>query len=305
MAAAQSELTRARARSAWLFLAPMLVVLALTAAWPLARTIFFSFTDDKLGDASYHFVGFDNYFVQGDGYTDGILADPLWLSAVWHTVWFAVVSVALETALGLVVALVLNSDFRGRALVRTAILVPWAIPTVVSSKMWAWMLNDQLGIVNDMLQRAHLISGPVAWTANPSVSMISVIFVDVWKTTPFMALMILAALQLLPTDCYEAGRIDGVSPVKMFFKVTLPLIWPALIVAIVFRALDALRVFDLIYLLTSGSNDTISMSVYAQQQLVQFQKVGVGSAASTLLFIVLAIFTAGTLLLTRSKNAEA
>ena len=305
MAKPQSELLRARARSAWIFLAPMLLVLAGVAGWPLARTIFFSFTDAKLGDASYHFVGFDNYFVRGDGYTDGILADPLWLAAVWHTTWFSIVSVTLETMFGLVVALVLSADFKGRALVRTAILVPWAIPTVVSSRIWGWMLNDQLGIVNDMLERAHLISQPIAWTASANVSMWSVIFVDVWKTTPFMTLMILAALQLLPTDCYEAGKIDGVSPVRMFFKVTLPIIRPALIVAVVFRMLDALRVFDLIYLLTSGSNDTISMSVYAQQELVQFQKVGVGSAASTLLFAVLAVFTAAMLLVTRTRNSEA
>ena len=129
----------------------------------------------------------------------------------------------------------------------------------------------------------------------------SVIMVDVWKTTPFMALLILAALQMLPVDCYEAARVDGISPVKVFFKVTLPLIRPALMVAVIFRVLDALRVFDLIYVLTSNSKDTMSMSVYARQQLVDFQQVGFGSAASTVLFFMVALCTAAYLTLGRVK----
>ncbi|MDQ0468285.1 carbohydrate ABC transporter permease [Labrys wisconsinensis] len=301
----RSELTRAKLRSAWLFLAPMLVVLALVAGWPLIRTIWLGFTDANLSDLSKaEFVGFDNYLANYDGEWAGLLVEPLWWRAVYNTIWFAVVSVVLETILGTIVALVLNADFKGRALVRAAVLVPWAIPTIVSAKMWGWMLHDQFGVINDLLMRLHVISSPVAWTANADTAMWAVVMVDVWKTTPFMALLILAALQMLPSDCYEAAKVDGVHPVKVFFRVTLPLIRPALMVAVIFRALDALRIFDLIYVLTSNSRDTISMSGYARQQLVDFQEVGIGSAAATLLFVIIAIITAVALTAGKVRLSE-
>jgi trehalose/maltose transport system permease protein len=285
-----SELTRSRVGSAWLFLAPMLFLLLLVAGWPLVRTIWFGFTDANLADLSaWKFVGLDNYIAHYDERWTGLLVDPDWWRAVWNTILFSAVSVTLETIFGMVIALVLNGSFAGRGLVRTAVLIPWAVPTIVSAKMWSWMLNDQFGIVNDALMNLGLISHPLAWTANPELSMISVIMVDVWKTTPFMALLILAGLQMLPSDCYEAARVDGINPVKVFFKVTLPLVRPAIMVAVIFRALDALRIFDLIYVLTSNSKDTMSMSVYARQQLVDFQEVGYGSAASTLLFLTVGV----------------
>ena len=282
------SLGESRVRSAWLFLSPMLVIMVLVAGWPLFRTLWFSVTDADLKDlASAKFVGLDNYVGEF-----GVLQDPDWWRAVLNTLWFAVVSVVLETILGMAVALVLNAEFPLRFLVRASVLVPWAIPTVVSAKMWAWMLNDQFGVINHILVSLHIISHPLAWVADPSLALGSVIAVDVWKTTPFMALLILAALQMMPTDCYEAARVDGIHPVKVFFRVTLPLIRPALMVAVIFRALDALRVFDLIYVLTSNSRDTMSMSVYARQQLVDFQQVGLGSAASTVLFFTVALCTA-------------
>lgn len=300
-----SELTRARLRSALLFVAPMVVVLALVAGWPLLRTIWLGFTDAKLGGGSdVGFVGFDNFIANYDGEWAGVLADPQWWRAVGNTLWFTAVSVVIETVLGMIVALVLNADFPGRALVRAAVLVPWAIPTIVSAKMWGWMLHDQFGVVNDMLMRLHIISGPIAWTANSESAMWAVVLVDVWKTMPFMALLILAALQLLPSDCYEAARVDGISPVKVFFKVTLPLIRPALLVAVIFRALDALRIFDLIYVLTSNSNDTMSMSSYVRQQMVDFQEAGLGSAAATMLFLIIAIITVLVMTLGRVRLGE-
>ena len=169
----------------------------------------------------------DVELVQIDGEWYGILVDPHWWSAVWNTFRFAVVSVSIETVLGLLIALVLHASFRGRGLVRAAVLIPWAIPTIVSAKMWGWMLHDQFGILNDMLLNIGLIDQAIAWTADPDRVMAAVIMVDVWKTTPFMALLLLAALQLLPKDCYEAARVDGIHPVRVFFRVTLPLIWPA------------------------------------------------------------------------------
>jgi trehalose/maltose transport system permease protein len=298
-------LTRLRVRSAWLLLAPMLCVLALVAGWPLLRTLWFSLTDaqlDALGQ--WQFIGFENYLTYDDGQWYGVLTDPQWWNAVRVTLWFTAVSVAIETVLGLAIALLLNQRFPGRAWVRAAVLVPWAIPTIVTARMWSWMLNDQFGILNHLLLAAGLIDAPVAWTANPDTALWAVIMVDVWKTTPFMTLLILAALQMLPGDCYEAARVDGVHPVRVFFSVTVPLLWPALMVAVIFRGLDALRIFDLIYVLTANARGTMSMSVYARQQLVDFQDVGYGSAAATLLFLVIAGVTMATLVLGRVRLGE-
>ncbi|PPC75187.1 ABC transporter permease [Pokkaliibacter plantistimulans] len=298
----KGRLSRTRVRAAWLFLLPMLVVLLLVAGWPLLRTIWFSFTDASFSTLhEAHFIGLENYLSYDDGEWYGVLADPQWWGAVRNTLFFTLVSVSLELVLGMVFALVLNARFPGRALVRAAVLIPWAIPTIVSAKMWSWMLHDQFGILNHLLISLGILDAPLAWTANSSLSLWAVVMVDVWKTTPFMALLILAALQMLPSDCYEAARVDGIHPVRVFFRVTLPLITPALLVAVTFRVLDALRVFDVIYVLTSNSADTMSMSVFARQQLVEFQEVGYGSAASTLLFLFIALLTLAWLYLGRKR----
>jgi trehalose/maltose transport system permease protein len=290
------SLSQQRQRAAFWFLAPMLAALFCVAAWPLLRTIWFSLTDTTLSNLyGGKWIGFDNYLSlrildSGRWIWRGTLVDPNWWNAVWNTVRFAFVSVFFETVLGLIVALVLNAEFRGRGLVRAAILIPWAIPTIVSAKMWAWMLNDQFGIINDILLTLGLISAPVAWTASPDTAMTAVLIVDIWKTTPFMALLILAGLQMVPRDIYEAARIDGVNPVKVFFRITLPLIRPALMVAVIFRMLDALRIFDLVYVLTPNSAATKTMSVISRENMIDFDKFAYGAAQSTLLFAILAVF---------------
>ncbi|UCI22396.1 sugar ABC transporter permease [Mesorhizobium sp. B2-1-8] len=288
---------RQRVRSAWLFLAPMLLVLAAAAGWPLARTVYFSFTDASLSDLdARQWVGFANYvsvlrMPSGRIIYDGLLLDPAWWGAVWNTIRFAVVSVTCETILGMVVALVLNAEFTGRGIVRAAILIPWAIPTIVSAKMWQWMLNDQFGIINVVLINLGLIDHKIAWTASADTAMAAVLIVDIWKTTPFMALLILAALQMLPREIIEVAKLDGANPWQIFWRVTLPLIRPAVMVAVIFRALDALRIFDLIYVLTPNNAHTKSMSVFARENLFEFDKFAYGSAASTLLFLILALLT--------------
>jgi trehalose/maltose transport system permease protein len=279
-----SRLTRQRIRSAWLFMAPMLIVLALVAGWPLVRTMWFGLTDANLSDLeAAEFIGLANYSY--------LLTDPDWWNAVWNTLIFTGVSLSVETVLGLAIAITLNAHFRGRGLLRAAVLIPWAIPTVVSAQMWNWMYHDVFGVINEVLKITGLITEPIAWTASPDTALLAVIMVDIWKTTPFMALLLLAGLQMLPQECYESARVDGVHPVKVFFKVTLPLLKPALMVAVIFRALDALRIFDLIYVMSGNNKDTMSMSVYARQQLVDFQDVGYGSAAATLLFLIIALIT--------------
>lgn len=285
-----------RQRAAFWFLAPMLVALLVVAAFPLMRTIYFSMTSTTLSNLyGGEWIWFNNYLSirtleSGRVIYRGTLVDPAWWNAVWNTVRFAVVSVAFETVLGLMVALVLNAEFKGRGFVRAAVLIPWAIPTIVSAKMWAWMLNDQFGIINDILLTLGLIDRKIAWTANIDTAMTAVLIVDIWKTTPFMALLILAGLQMVPRDIYEAAKLDGISRVKVFFRITLPLIRPALMVAVIFRIMDALRVFDLVYVLTPNSASTKTMSVISRENMIDFDKFAYGAAQSTLLFAILAIF---------------
>jgi len=285
---------RRRVRSAWWFLAPSLVMLALVAGWPLARTFWFSLTDANLSEmGEARFVGFANY--------RELFADPLWWQSVWTTVRFTVISVALETALGLTIALVLNQRFAGRGLLRAAVLVPWAIPTVVSARMWGWMFNDFYGVVNEVLINLRLVEEAPAWPADPALALWAVIAVDVWKTTPFMTLLILAALQTLPDDVYEAAQIDGARPLRVFFRITLPLIRGPLMVAVIFRMLDALRVFDLFYVLTSNSNETLPMAGYARRKMFELQELGAGAAAASTLFAIIALFTAVYLVAARVR----
>jgi len=301
----KSTLSHQRVVSAWVFLAPMLAVLAVVAVYPLVRTIYFAFTDASIDfPERAEWVGFRNYleyldFGDGTGEFYGLLADPDWWRAVWNTLRFTFFSVLFETMFGMVIALVLNTQFPGRALVRAAVLIPWAIPTIVSAKMWAWMMHDQFGILNDILMKLHIIAEPVAWTANPDTALLAVLIVDIWKTTPFMALLILAGLQMVPKDMYEAAKLDGIHPVRVFRKVTLPLIMPAVLVAIVFRALDALRVFDIVYVLTPNNPNTATMSVFARENLFDFDRFAYGSAASTLLFLIIALLTIGFIRATR------
>ncbi|MBK1713590.1 carbohydrate ABC transporter permease [Rubrivivax gelatinosus] len=283
-----------RTRSAWLFLAPTLVAMLLVAGWPLARTIWFSLSDTNLNDISAgDFVGLQNYVGEyglfgNAGYTEGFWASD-WGVSIANTFQFAVVSVALETLLGLAVALLLNQEFRGRGLVRTAVLVPWAIPTIVSAKMWGWMLNDQYGVVNQWLVDWGVVAQKIAFTAEPAYALWTVVAVDVWKTVPFMALLILAALQTLPRDIYEAARVDGVHPLRVFWRITLPLIKLPLLVAVVFRLLDALRIFDLIFVLTANSSATISMSGFVRREMVDNGDLGFGSAAALSLTAIIFI----------------
>ena len=281
-----------RTRTAWLFLMPMLFLMLLVAGWPLGRSIWFSLTETNINDISAsNFVGLANYIGEfglffNPNHTEGFWRSD-WGISIANTFKFAIFSVALETLAGLGVAMLLNQEFKGRALVRTAVLVPWAIPTIVSAKMWGWMLHDQFGLINQLLVDWGWIASKIAWTADPRYALWTVVAVDVWKTTPFMALLILAGLQTLPRDCYEAAKVDGVHPLRLFWKVTLPLIKHPLMVAVIFRLLDALRIFDLIFVLTSNSSSTISMSGFVRREMVDNGHLGFGSAASTSLTIII------------------
>lgn len=293
-----SRLWNSRVAWAWLFLAPTLLTLGLVAGRPLFGTFVLSFTDtslDSIGqEASW--VGFSNYIT--------VLSDPDWWTAVRNTLVFAILSVSFETVLGLLFALVLNLQFPGRSLVRAAVLIPWAIPTVVSAKMWTWMYNDIYGVVNELLILLGFISEPVAWLAEPQATMAALVLADVWKTTPFMALLILAGLQLIPKEVDEAARLDSNSRWKTFCSITLPLLKPTIAVAVIFRALDAFRVFDLFYVLAGSRTETASVSIYARQRLMEFQEFGPGSAASVLIFLLIFCFTMVYLTWLRPRQGE-
>lgn len=292
------QLARRERNAAWLFLAPAILALLAVAAWPLARTLMLSVTDASFtrpGEVAY--VGLRNYL--------DILGDRVWWRSVSNTLFFTAVSVAIETVLGIAIALLLHQAIPGRGLVRAAILIPWAMPAVVSAKIWEWMLHDQFGLINKVLLSLGLIDQGVAWMAEPQLALWVVIAVDVWITTPFMVLLILAGLQMIPQEVTEAAYVDGVPAWRRFVSITLPLLRPAIGVAVLFRTLDALRMFDLSYMLGGNGQKTMTVSIYARNQLVAFQQMGMGSAASTAVFFLVAfvaILLIGALRLHRSSE---
>ena len=215
--------------------------------------------------------------------------DPDFVKAVWDTLVFTVISVLLETILGLGIALVVNSSFKGRGLMRAAMLVPWAVITVVSARMWQWMLAPtRVGVINVIFQRLGLGDGNIAFLTQPEWQLPSIIMVDVWKTTPFMALLLLAGLQVIPGELYEAARVDGAGPVRQFISITMPLLMPTMAVALVFRTLDALRVFDVFQVMLAQSR--YSMASYNYYQLIGNRAMGKASAIGVIIFIFIFIF---------------
>ena len=277
---------RRRERLGWILTAPTVLMICVVALYPVLRTFALSFTNARLSGArAVSFVGISNY-------TD-LLTDGTFLRATWNTSVFTVFSVFFETILGLIVALTIHSNFKGRGLVRTAMLIPWAIPTVVSARMWAWMYNDVFGVLNDLLvTRLGLFDTKIAWIANPSLALPALIAIDVWKTTPFMALLLLAGLQVIPEDIYEAAYVDGASKVYQFWSMTLPLLKPALMVALIFRTLDAFRVFDLPFVIKGTAPETITLSILARQTMIDLARLGQGAAIAVVIFVFLMIFVA-------------
>lgn len=282
----QTDLTRSRTRTAWMLLLPTLLVVAAVAAFPLGQTIYLSFTNERLASVRpTEWVGFENYA--------DLIRDDTWWNAVWVTLRFTFITITAEFILGMVVALVVNSQFRARGMMRTAMLIPWAIPTVVSAQMWAWMYNDIYGVFNDLLvNRLGILDSNVAWVAQPNTALWSVAAVDIWKTTPFVALLLLAGLQVIPNDVYEAARVDGAGRIQQFFRITVPLLMPAILVTLIFRTLDALRVFDVFFVMFGARRDTQTMAIYAQDTIVASSRIGEGSAISIAIFLIIGIFVA-------------
>jgi ABC-type sugar transport system permease subunit len=286
------------ARNAYLLILPTIVAMAVVVGYPILVSVINSFQADPHLDVATGFnvqggfVGFQNYthwlLQQCTSLTGksvacapGQLANSFW-SSVFVTFFFAVTTVVLETIFGLWMAIIMNRNFRGRGILRAAVLVPWAIPTAVTAKLWFFIFATD-GILNTVL-RTQIIWGSDLWA-----SRVAIIVADVWKTTPFMALLILAGMQLIPEDTYEAARMDGASTIQTFRRITLPLLKPALVVAILFRTLDALRMYDLPAILTGGGGGrgdaTTTLSILVVKQIQQ--GLNAASALSTITFIII------------------
>ena len=270
------------ARLAWAFVAPAVGTIALIALFPLGWTIWESLHrhDLRMPWLGQPFIGLDNY--------TAIARDPRFWSALGHTTFFTVATVALELLLGLFLAMAMNRAFRGRGAVRAAILVPWSIPTVVAALLWRFLFDSQSGPISPLLHRVGWTDEPLVWFVEASTAWVPVIVADVWKTTPFVALLLLAGLQNIPDSLYEAASVDGAPPLAQFRHVTLPMLRPTIVVALIFRTLDAFRVFDLIYVLTSGGPGTATepLALYTFNALFQNLRSGYASALSVIVFLI-------------------
>jgi len=263
-------------RLAVLMVAPSMILIAIVAAWPIIYAIWLSLHEYSVRVAGLsRWAGLRNY--------QSALSNPDWWAALEHTLIFTVVSVLLELIIGLGMALCMHEAFRGQGLLRTTVRVPWAVLTVVTAVMWRTMFVSPYGFVNTLLGTSTV------WLGSEPQALIVIIIADVWKTAPFMALLILAGLQVIPGEIYEAAKVDGATTLQRFRKITLPLLLPAILVALIFRTLDALRIFDLPYVLTQGQNGTSTLSTIAQEAFATNRIYGLGAAMAVLTFIVVMI----------------
>lgn len=266
-------------------LAPALLIMAFVTLYPLVSAFVISLRrwDLMRPEAGHPFVGFENYRF--------LLGDPQFWQSVRVTVIFVVLAVSLEIILGLLIALMLNRPFRGRNLVRMLALLPWAVPSVVNGIMWKWILNPSYGALNGLLYSLGIIDQYVIWLGEPLRALLMVVVADVWKETPFIMLLFLAALQTIPSDLYEAARVDGATRLQQLFRITLPLIRPTLFVALALRTIWALKSFDLIYTLTAGgpSNGTSVIAHYTYLKSFVSLQLGRGAAVAYLMTAAVAL----------------
>jgi multiple sugar transport system permease protein len=266
-------------------MAPSMIVMALVAAFPIGYAIWLSLNEYSVRvEGLSRFVGFGNYSeaLWGDG------SDAFWESFK-NTFIFTGISVSIELVLGIAFALAMHQAFKGRAILRATVLVPWAVLTFGSGLLWRSIFEPNLGFFPSMLSALGLPGADVLWYGEDGWAMATLVFADVWKTAPFMALLILAGLQVIPEDVYDAAKVDGASVWQRFTKITLPLLKPAILVALLFRTLDALRIFDLPYALTNGANGTTTLSLHAYNELTRNRLTGEGSALAVLTFVIVMV----------------
>ena len=269
-----TERAKAERKLAWMLCAPAVVAMLLVTGYPIGYAIYLSlqkfdlrFPDDK------EFVGLSNYI--------DVLTSTTWWTDVFNTLVITVFSVALELVLGMAIALVMHRAIFGRGPVRAAILIPYGIVTVVAAFAWRYAFDPGTGFV----QGLPLISDAANPLGDREGSFVVIVLTEVWKTTPFMALLLLAGLALVPDELLEAAKVDGANAVQRFFRITVPLMKPAILVALLFRTLDAFRIFDTVFIQTGGANDTESVSILGYNILINRVNLGLGSAVSVLIFI--------------------
>ncbi len=274
----------AQARTALVLYAPAAVLLGVVYAYPVLRTAFLSLFHFKLA------TGFQLDFAGAENFAR-LAGDSRFLSSLAVTAAFAAISVALEFGIGLLLALAAVRMTRGRGLVRAIFLAPWTLPTAVIAVLWAWIFNDQFGVLNEVLQRLHVIAAPVAWLAAPVTAMGAIIVADVWKTVPFVFLVLLAGLQNVPGELYEAIEIDGGGAWAKFRYVTWPYLTPFAFTALAFRLIQAFAVFDLVWVMTGGGpgGATETVSVYTYRTFMRYLDFGYGSAQVVVVVLLLAV----------------
>ncbi|MGM0603414.1 MAG: carbohydrate ABC transporter permease [Bacillota bacterium] len=273
---------RPKEKMGYIFLIPSLILIAVLVLYPVFETIRLSFFNYRIQTMALGetFIGLDNF--------KQILSDSEFFTSLKFTLVFTVVAVSLETIIGMIFALIMNQKIPGQGIIRTAVLVPWAIPTIISGLMWKFMYSQQYGVINYILKTLKIITENLPWLSDAQLAVVATIIADVWKTTPYMSLLILSGLQTIPPQMYEAAAIDGASRIQRFFRITIPLIKPVLSVAILFRTLATFRIYALISVLTSGgpANATQSLSLYTIKTYFNYGNLGYGAALATVTFII-------------------
>jgi multiple sugar transport system permease protein len=287
-------------RTGWMLIAPAALILLAIYAYPIGRAFVLSFFTENLS------TGLEPVFSGVDNYVRMVLDGRFWLS-IWNSTLFTVVSLILELILGMAFALILDQAFRGRGLVRTIAILPWALPTAIIALAWRWIFNDQYGVWNDMLVNwFHILENPVNWLGSPTWAMICVIAADVWKTTSFVSILLLAGLQSISQDLYEAHAIDGATPWQSFRQITLPLLMPQILIASLFRFAQAFGIFDLPQVMTGGGpgGATEMVSLYIYATVMNYLDFGYGAALVVITFLVLvAVVALSTFFLSKVRSA--
>lgn len=265
--------------------APSLVLIFALAIYPLLYTIFISFTELNMMTGETQYKGVENYI---QAFTSG----EFW-NSIWVTLLFTLLSLLIQLPLGVLVALLLNQEFKGRWLLRSVVLIPWAVPTLVNSTLWNWIFNTQYGAANRILMQFNLISEPIIWFDSPMKAMGVIVFADTWRMLPLYVLMMLASLQTIPQSQIEAAVLDGAGAFSRFRNVILPLIKPMLLVVLVIRTMQALKVFDIIYMLTHGgpANGTMVISYYIYNQSFGFMHFSYGAALAIVVAVISTVIT--------------
>jgi multiple sugar transport system permease protein len=269
-----SERTRSERKLGWMLCAPAVAAMLLVTAYPIGYALVLSLQElDLRFPEEGGFAGLSNY--------ESVLTSSLWWQDVFNTLFVTIISVALELTLGMLIALAMHRAIFGRGVLRTSVLIPYGIVTVVAAFSWQFAFAPDSGFVNNL----PLIADDKAWFGDRFSSFAVIIMAEVWKTTPFMALLLLAGLVTIDDGLYEAAKVDGASAWQRFWKITLPLMKPAILVALLFRTLDAFRIFDTIFIMTGGAQDTESVSILGYNQLIERLNLGLGSAVSVLIFL--------------------